>query len=236
MVNCFSMFNILENPEYDSFFRTFVSRKFGEKEIVSDANTIENNVFAVLSGQLRVYLSSGGREFTLFFLDPGDVFTTHSKMIVEAKKPTEVFMTNIGNFMEGMTRIPALSVSVIATLCRGLGNAAHVIEGLVFYDVKSRLTSFILDIVDERGHKVDGGTVITLDHSIEDIAAIIGSTRQSASLILNELIRDGHITRLDRRHLVVHRPDALRELTGPRYEELSLRWGSVQRSRTQSSP
>lgn len=211
MAHCFSLFDILENPEHDEFFRSFTSRKIREREIVCDANTSENTVFVVLAGELRVYVSYEGREFTLFFLGPGDVFSTHSRMIVEAKKPGEILSTSLDNFKQALVRIPCLSISVIASLCQGLGNAVHVIEGLVFRDVRHRLIRFLVDVAAEKGHAVEGGgTVVNHDFSTEDIATIIGSTRQSTSLILNKLIKDGHLTRLSRHHLLIHDIAALK--------------------------
>ncbi|SBW06002.1 Cyclic nucleotide-binding helix-turn-helix transcriptional activator, Crp family [uncultured Alphaproteobacteria bacterium] len=210
MSHCFSLFDVLENPEHDEFFRSFTSRKIREREIVCDANSSENNVFVVLAGELRVYVSYEGREFTLFFLGPGDVFSTHSRMIVEAKKPGEILSTSLDNFKQALVRIPCLSISVIASLCQGLGNAVHVIEGLVFRDVKHRLIRFLVDVAADKGHAVEGGIVVNHDFSTEDIATIIGSTRQSTSLILNKLIKDGYLTRLSRRHLLIRDIDALK--------------------------
>lgn len=210
MSHCFSLFDVLENPEHDEFFRSFTSRKIREREIVCDANSSENNVFVVLAGELRVYVSYEGREFTLFFLGPGDVFSTHSRMIVEAKKPGEILSTSLDNFKQALVRIPCLSISVIASLCQGLGNVVHVIEGLVFRDVKHRLIRFLVDVAADKGHAVEGGIVVSHDFSTEDIATIIGSTRQSTSLILNKLIKDGYLTRLSRRHLLIRDIDALK--------------------------
>lgn len=225
VAHCFSIFDILENPEHDDFFQSFSSRKVREQEIVCDANSTENNVFVVLSGELRVYVSYEGREFTLFFLEPGDIFTTHSKMIVEVKRTGEILSTSLDNFKQALTRIPCLSISVIASLCLGLGNAVHVIEGLVFRDVKHRLIHFLADLAAEKGHRVEDGIVVNLNLSTEDIATVIGSTRQSTSLILNKLIKDGHLTRLDRRHLIIHDVAALKALTDTdKEDEMSASW------------
>jgi len=230
VAHCFNIFDILENPEHDDFFRSFDSRKIREREIVCDANTSENSIFVVLSGQLRVYVSYEGREFTLFFLDAGDIFTTHSKMIVEAKKAGEILCTSLGNFKEALVRVPCLSMSVIASLCRGLGNTVQVIEGLAFRDVKHRLIHFLVDLAADKGHEVENGIVVNLDCSTEDIATVIGSTRQSTSLILNELIKSGHLTRLTRRHLIIHDIAALKALTGVEDEDpLPVSWGGERR-------
>ena len=211
MAHSFSILDILENPENESVFRNFVSRKLKEKQIVCDCNTQENDVFVVLSGELRVYVSYEGREFTLFFLGTGDAFTTHSKMIVEAKKSSEILVTSLKNFEQALITIPSLSISIITILGRGLGNAVRTIEDLVFHDVKHRLIHFLLEIATDCGYKIEGGIAIPIDYSTEDIATLIGSTRQSTSMMFNELVRDGYLTRVNRKLIVIHDLKRLRD-------------------------
>lgn len=203
MSQCFSIFDILENPEHDGFFQSFSVRKIAEQGIVCDGDTTENSIFIVLSGELRVYLSYEGREFTVFTLEPEAVFTTHAKMMVVATKPSEILVTGLKNFENALKTIPGLSVAIIASMGRGLGNTVRIIEGLVFRDVKHRLIYFLLDLANERGCKVHGGVSITMDYKTEDIATLIGSSRQSTSLILNELIKDGYLLRVSRKQLVI---------------------------------
>lgn len=224
MTRCFSIFDILENPEHESFFRSFTPRKFDEHQIICDSNTMENSVFVVLSGELRVYVSYEGREFTLFFLGTGEVFTTHSKMIVVAKKPSEILVTSLKNFEQALIAIPGLSVSIIVSLARGLGSAVRVIEGLAFRDVKHRLIYFLLETAKERGRKVEDGIAITFDYSIEDVATLIGSTRQSTSMMFNELVRDGHLARVNRKLIIIHDLKRLQRLTETPVDEPAMTW------------
>jgi CRP-like cAMP-binding protein len=213
MSQCFSIFDILENPEHDGFFQSFTVRKIDEHALVCDPETQENSVFIVLSGELRVYLSCEGREFTLFTLEPESVFTTHTKMMVVAKKPSEILVTSLRNFENALKTIPGLSTSIITSMGRGLGNTVRIIEGLVFRDVKQRLIYFLLDLANERGCKIQGGISITTDYRTEDIATLIGSSRQSTSLILNELIKDGYLLRVSRKQLVIRDLQRLKSLT-----------------------
>lgn len=210
MFRCFRIGDILENPEYESLFRSFTSRKLEAKYIVYDSNTDENSVFVVLAGELRAYISYEGREFTLFSLEVGDIFVTHSRMTVETKTPSEILVTSMANFLPVLTTIPELSQSIISSLCRGLGQGISVIEGLVFRDVKQRLVNFLVDYAKEYGHPMADGTAITIDYSTEDIAARIGSTRQSTSLTFNELVRDGYVLRVNRKMIIIRDMDTLK--------------------------
>ncbi|MTJ81486.1 MAG: Crp/Fnr family transcriptional regulator [Telmatospirillum sp.] len=214
MSRCFSILDILENPEHDSLFQGFTLRRIEERGIVCDANSTENDVFIVLSGELRVYLSYEGREFTVFTLEPEAVFTTHSKMTVVAKTHSEILVTSLRAFTQAISTVPGLAVPIIASMGQGLANTIGIIEGLVFRDVRHRLIQFLLDLAGERGRRIQTGVLVTVDCNTEDIATLIGSSRQSTSLILNELIKAGYLLRVNRKQFVIRDPDALRALTG----------------------
>ena len=52
-----------------------------------------------------------------------------------------------------------------------------------------------------------------MDYKTEEIATLIGSSRQSTSLILNELIKDGYLLRVSRKQLVIRDLCLLKRLT-----------------------
>lgn len=214
MFQCFSIIDILEDPKHDSLLKSFSHRKLADQELLCDADTQKNMVFIVLSGELRAYLSFEGREFTVFTLEPESVFTTHSKMNVSAMKPSEILIADIGMFQRAMYAVPELTRAIFQSMGRGLQTTIHIIEGLAFLDVRQRLICFLLEMASERGCKALDGISITLDYNTEDIAMVIGSSRQFASMMLNDLIRGGYLTRISRAQIVVHDLAKLKALVG----------------------
>jgi CRP-like cAMP-binding protein len=74
------------------------------------------------------------------------------------------------------------------------------IEILLFKDVRLRLVEFLKDLAEEHGRPKNGGIVV--DHAMTqtDIAMMVGTSRKSASLMLNDLEDEGFI-RFDRRQI-----------------------------------
>jgi diacylglycerol kinase (ATP) len=72
----------------------------------------------------------------------------------------------------------------------------------LFKDVKLRLLEFLMDLAQEFGRTRDGGIHISHTLTQSDIAMLIGTSRKTASLLLNELEDDGLI-RHDRRHIFI---------------------------------
>ena len=185
---------------------------YEEKNIVSDHQTQKGGVFIVTSGRLRVYLSYEGHEFTLLFLYPGDVFSMHSQAIVEAKQRSEILLTDLEGFADILLHFPHVSLTAISILGRMLSNSTHIIEDLVFRDVKSRLLRFLIELTEEKGRAGPTGIEVPFELNTEEVAMLIGSTRQSTSSMFNGLIKGGYVVRLNRKLILVKDVQDLRRL------------------------
>jgi CRP/FNR family transcriptional regulator len=86
------------------------------------------------------------------------------------------------------------------------------LEDLAFRDVRSRLARILLSLAEEHGQDTARGLPIGLPLSQEEIATLIGSTRQSVSTILREMKASGFVVRRGR-HIVITNPAGLRSLS-----------------------
>ncbi len=85
------------------------------------------------------------------------------------------------------------------------------VEDLVFYDARTRLARLLLRLAEEFGRKMNHDLAVGLPLTEQEIATLIGTTRQTVSTILGEMLRTGVVVRRAR-ELVVADPRALREL------------------------
>jgi CRP-like cAMP-binding protein len=136
----------------------------------------------------------------------------HSDATVEARQRSEILLTDIEGFKEILLDLPSLSITAIAVLGKVLMTTTHIIEDIMFRDVRSRLLRFLIGLTEETGHAGPDGIEVPLDLNTEDVAMLIGSTRQSTSSILNELIKDGHLQRINRHTMLVKDLQILKRL------------------------
>ena len=101
---------------------------------------------------------------------------------------------------------------VIKAMVRVLGNILQtsftIIDGLAFKDVNSRLVALLLN--EARRHVVvlqNGSVQIQIDLSVEQIGRLVGSTRQTVSMLFNDLVRAELIERPARGRFLI--PDLL---------------------------
>lgn len=205
-----SQVNLLEVLDSADLLRDFRVRKFVRKSIIFTPFEETNSVFIIRSGRIRIYLAYEDKEFTLAFLEAGDVFSTHTRAFVQAVEDTEILLTPTTSFQAKIESMPGVSLVMAKVLGDLLKNSISIIEGLAFKDVRRRLADFLVQTVEERGEVSPNGIVVDLGLNTEDIALLIGTTRQTISQILNDLIKDGIIEKPSRRTLIVTKADDLR--------------------------
>lgn len=190
----------------------FARREVARGSLLATPGDRRNQVFLVESGRLRVYLAGENRELSLSFLGPGDLYTTHTPTYIEAVADSVLHLIDTPVFARRLASDPAISPLMMRVLGRLLANAVHLIEDLAFREVPARLARFLLGLAERRGQAAGDGWLIPLDLGTEDIASLLGSTRQTVSSLLNQWERDGLLQRRGRRSLCVRSLAALAEL------------------------
>jgi len=161
-------------------------RSFCKKECIFTPEKQEDFILIVFKGKVRIYLSyPDGKEFTIAFLEPGDVYSSHSGTFAEAMEETIVWTIDIKAFRSFMLQDPVVLISMIKVLGESLVNTLGIIENLVFRDVGKRLASFLLQAAREKGETSEHGTLVNLGLTVEEIASAVGTSRQTASTFLN---------------------------------------------------
>ncbi|ABC22232.1 Crp/Fnr family transcriptional regulator [Rhodospirillum rubrum] len=199
----FNIANVLLSPDGETFFRGFRSKIHAKGSLVCTGEGDENGVFVVVDGRLRVYLVGEEREISLFYLTSGDMFCMHSGCLVEATERTEVRFADIRTFEQKLQTCPSMAWGLIAILGRALTSCMRTIEDLMFHDIKQRIAGFFIDHANTTGRQTQGGVIVSVDFTVEEIANLIGSSRQTTSTALNSLIKEGYISRQGRGHYTI---------------------------------
>lgn len=190
----------------------FTLQRFPKKTLVYSPFEERNLVFIVKSGRLRVYLSYEDKEFTLAFLGAGDIFSTHTPTFVQALEGAEILVCNTRKYQQQLFAIPEVSLITVKVLGELLKNSISTIEGLAFKDVRRRLVEYLIKAEADQGRRTTAGSVVELGVSTEDIALLIGTTRQSISQILNEFIKNDIIEKVNRRTILIKNLAALKNM------------------------
>jgi CRP-like cAMP-binding protein len=194
----------------------FTSRSLPEGYLLATPQQSNDEVFLVQSGRLRVYLAGENRSLTLSFLEPGDIYSTHTPTFVETVEPTSLQVIGTAAFASKLATDPTVTPMIMRVLGRLLQSTVGLVEDLAFREVPMRLAHFILGLVDRRGERLDQGWLIPLDLSTGEIASLLGTTRQTVSTLINQWQRDGILVRQGRRSLLIYSLAELRARAEPK--------------------
>ena len=202
---------IFNSSEHGELFKDFKVQRFSKKTLIYSPYEERNLIFIVKSGRLRVFLSYEEKEFTLAILETGDIFSTHTQAFVQALDGAEIMICETMAFQRQLFAVPEVSLIMVRVLGELLKNSISTIEGLAFKDVRRRLLEYLIEVESDRGRHTSAGSVVELGVSTEDIALLVGTTRQTISQILNDLIKNNIVEKINRRTLLIKDLAALKD-------------------------
>ena len=160
-----------------------------------------NALFILLTGSARVMTSdSRGREVILATLAQGDYLGEMSiidnephSATVRAEVQTDVLMLGRAEFARCLTENASMSLVVMRGLVKRLRHADRKIESLALLDVYGRVAHALLDfaVADAQGQ-----LLIKEKISRQDLAKMVGASREMVSRVMKDLEERGFIEAL----------------------------------------
>ncbi len=206
-----NLLHILEDKNYSSLLQQFNERSYSAKQVIYFPGQDEDDIFIVKQGRIRLYLSFEAREFSLAILGKGDIYATHTRAFVTALDDVKLLTMPTDTFHGFMSTHPDFSKTIISVLGQLLKQSFSIINGLAFKDVVQRVVDFLLYEAMENGISKSEGTLVRTNLTMEQIAAIIGSTRQTVSSIINDMSRAKVLVKKGRGSFLIANLDLLKQ-------------------------
>ncbi len=200
----FSMLETLCKKEIEVLDKVAVMRSVPKKEIIYFPEDASNSVYLLKAGKVKISkMSTDGKEVILAILGPGEVFGEMSitgqgnrEEIAEATDDTVICVVKIPDLQKMMEKNPKFNMQIYKLIGFRLKKIQSRFESLIFKTSDERVKSFILELADEHGIKVQGNSnerEIRLKLTHEDIAKLTATSRQTVTTVLNDLEKQGVI-------------------------------------------
>lgn len=163
----------------------------------------ENLIFFVKHGRLRVYLALKGKEISLAILGPGDVYCTHTRAHVEALEDTTILACPIDTFLNHANQQHPLIAALMGSVGRLMTGAISTIENLYFNCADKRVAVYFYEQAARFGQEVKEGIYVKIGLTVDNIAKIVGSSRQTVSTLLSAMEKDGIIKKINRGEYII---------------------------------
>jgi CRP/FNR family cyclic AMP-dependent transcriptional regulator len=156
-----------------------------------------DSLYIVLSGRLKVMMSDAdGKEVILSILGPGEFFgemgliddSPRSASVV-AIESCELLSITKRDFKKCLAENFEMAMAVMRGLVRRLREADRKIGSLALLDVYGRVARLLLDM----SETVEGEKVVTKRLPKQDIAKMIGASREMVSRVMKDLQMGGYI-------------------------------------------
>jgi CRP/FNR family cyclic AMP-dependent transcriptional regulator len=175
------------------------------------------SVYLLERGLVRIFrVSPSGSQTTFGYVNAGEIF---GELAAFLDRPRESFAQAVQCSIvwriarEALGKVIAAHPAIVAEVTKQVGTRLKRIESrvenLIFRDVRSRVACILLELAETFGRAESRGVTIDLPLSQEELATLVGATRQSVNATLRELRQEGFVAR-DRQRFVLTRPEALR--------------------------
>ena len=202
------LFSMLTDAQAVTVADGVVKRRFKRGEMIVEQGKKTNALFILLNGRARVVSTdSRGREVILATLQPGDHIGEMSLIdnephsaTVRAEVQTDVLMLGRAEFARCLPENSSMAYAVMRGLVQRLRHADRKIESLALLDVYGRVARALLEFSVDDGQ---GGRVIREKISRQDIAKMVGASREMVSRVMKDLEERGFIQTQDNGSIVV---------------------------------
>ena len=196
-----SLFQNVEDSEL-----TKVANLLSPRDCPKDTHIVTQDepgdaMFIIAKGRVKVVLyGDNGREVILTLLKSGEFFGEMALLDdlprsanVIAHEDSQVLVLKRDQFAEHIRNSPTTALNVMAELSRRLRRADEIIGNLATLDVYGRVAHIMIDLAKKDGEEVEEGILIRERPTQQDIASMIGTSRETVSRVLSEFQKRGFV-------------------------------------------
>jgi CRP/FNR family transcriptional regulator, cyclic AMP receptor protein len=169
-----------------------------------------DHLYVVSSGKVKLGTKSvDGRENLLMILGPGDMFGELSLFDSGPRTATATAVTDSKLLALGQDKVipwvrehPEVSLQLLARLASRLRRTNEVVGDLVFSDVPGRVAKALIDLGVKFGDKRTEGLFVNHDLTQEELAQLVGASRETVNKALADFAQRGWL-RLEARSVMI---------------------------------
>ena len=176
-----------------------------------------DSLYIVLNGKVKLgRKSSDGRENLVAVMGPADQFGELSLFDPGPRTATAVVVTDArvarlpkAALTDWITERPQIALQLLRVVARRLRRTNTMLADLIFVDVPGRVAKQLLQLAQRFGTQEGGALRVTHDLTQEEIAQLVGASRETVNKALADFVHRGWI-QLQGKSVVVLDEDRLR--------------------------
>ena len=186
------LFTALDEVAAASLLANMVSVKISKGSVLFAEGDEGDQLYVIAEGKLKLGTSSGdGRENLLSILGPGEMFGELSLFDPGPRTSTATAVTDAKLLSLGQEKLlpwlaenPKVALQLLARLAQRLRRTNEAVGDLVFSDVPGRVAKALIDLGERFGKKTDDGLFVHHDLTQEELAQLVGASRETVNKAL----------------------------------------------------
>lgn len=204
------LFEQLTPPQAERLDRSARVRAFPRNALVYAPTEPGLSVLVVAEGRVKIKdVTPDGKETILAFLEPGEIF---GELAVMDGRPRQEYAEAIVDSRilvlprDELLWLLSARPDVAFSFTKLIGLRRQRVEGrlrnLLFLSSRDRMIHMLLELQETHGDRAGNGCRIRLPLSHQDLAGLIGVTRETATVVLGRL-RAERLIRVERRRITI---------------------------------
>ena len=193
-------------------------RTFRSGEVIFHREDPGQVLYVIKEGKVKISLiSPDGQEISLVVFGKGECFGEFAILDglprsadVVALEKVECYTLQRSDFHNAIMKNPKIAIQIIEVLTRRLRSTDQMVEDLIFLDVYGRVAKKLLELADTHGTKVDDGTRIDVRLTQQEIASMVGASRESVNKVMG-YCTDKNFISTDKYKVTLHRISELEQ-------------------------
>ena len=207
MLRSIPLFKDLSDKDLALINDLAIDKHVTKGNVVLTEGEVGDSLYAIVSGRVKVFIGDeDGREIILKILGPGDFF---GEMSLIDKQPRSASVSTLENsafkvlshsaFEKSVEMAPGIATLVMRALAKRLRDADRKISTLALMDVYGRVANTLLELA----ITTNGKLVVGERLSQQDIANMVGASREMVNRILKDLSDRGYIS-VESKTITIH--------------------------------
>ena len=192
-----ALFPVLTRDEIDYLASMGVRKRYPKNSVLISEGDDSVSLYILLVGRVKIYASDEfGKEVVFNIQGPGEIFgevavigNIPRSASVMAIEPVDVAFLSRGKFKTCLLDHPELAVKFLGLLVERIHNLTEMTKNLALNDVYGRIAYTLNKLFEEE----QGERIIRIRLTHQDIANMVGSSREMVSRIMKDLTTGGYI-------------------------------------------
>ena len=211
-------FSSVSKEELKAIADIMIERTYDKGQVLFMEGEFGEAVHFVVEGRVKISKTSeDGREHILYIATDGDIFAevilfneVNYPATAEVMEKSKIAIIRNEDLEKVLKAHPSMAVAIIKVLNKRLIDAQQRVKSLALHNTHGRTAQMLMKLAKEHGKKTDNGLELDLTISRQELANMVGTTRETVTRVLMAF-KKYKLIEIDRNIIRITQPEKLKE-------------------------